>query len=168
MDSVVRELKYLKPLHLDDDVVLSSADQVWQSDSCVNEVAAEMEIVYKRDKLKAIDRGLSFVISHLRALNPGSDMRDAYYELVDPNMYPLMYGMTRVLSDPIPSPEAALSMIGHGKCPESLEGWGVQEIYGVTKTAKVHGQSHGLNFKDMYACVYLSEKFCWLLNRLYG
>lgn len=61
MGYALDELRYYKSLHRDDGVMLSSADQVWQYDSCIDsdtanklkEIAKGLEAAYKKDQKKA-------------------------------------------------------------------------------------------------------------------
>lgn len=132
MGYALDEMRYYKSLHWDDGVMLSSADQVWQSDSRIDsdtanklkEIAKGLEAAYKKDQKKVpANKDPSLIVSSLKNLGRTTKPKYVDYSLIDPAMYPLVYGTTRVLSDPMLSPKDALSKIGHGSRPEALKNW---------------------------------------------
>ncbi|KAJ2357228.1 hypothetical protein GGF43_001593 [Coemansia sp. RSA 2618] len=150
IDYVFEELVHYAALHVPgSSAKLSAAENVWISDSLIDEdtttelkrYAAVLEDVPEEDK------------------DYNSDTNNQVLNLVHPSLYPLIYARSRLLSQPIPSPAAAVDLKTFGEHPGSPEKWhaAVKEHW-----KGENGESVFYVPSDGDTISFTSEEFCWL------
>ncbi|KAJ1718956.1 hypothetical protein LPJ61_006417, partial [Coemansia biformis] len=144
IDFVFDELAYYATLHQPGSSLrLSAVEQVWVSDSLIDEAttaelkryAAILENVPERDK----------------DWHPNSS--NQVLNLVHPSLFPLVYESSPLLPTPIPSPAAAVELDTFGQFPGSLIKWG-EAVRSNTTDTTLFVPDGGLS--------YTSPNFCWL------
>ncbi|KAJ1991378.1 hypothetical protein GGI25_001696 [Coemansia spiralis] len=159
LDYVFDELEYYALLQdPDNGIRLSPVDQVWISDSLIDE-QTEKEV----KRYAAI---LENVPERLKDWHPNSG--NQVLNLVHPSLFPLIYSRSMLLDKPISSPKAALDLKAFGSCPGSLSGWrdAVRKHFQPSDSDKPEPtyyvpQKNNRN-SSYYIEGFTSEKFCWL------
>ncbi|KAJ2357227.1 hypothetical protein GGF43_001592, partial [Coemansia sp. RSA 2618] len=150
IDYVFEELVHYAALHVPgSSAKLSAVENVWVSDSLIDEdttaelkrYAAVLEDVPEKDK------------------DYHPDSNNQVLNLVHPSLYPLIYARSRLLSQPILSPAAAVDLKTFGEHPGSLEKWhaAVKEHW-----KGENGESVFYVPSDGDTISFTSEEFCWL------
>ncbi|KAJ2161259.1 hypothetical protein GGF46_001601 [Coemansia sp. RSA 552] len=148
IDYVFDELAFYADLHQPGSgIMLSAVEQVWQSDSLIDADLAE--------KLKQYAAILEDVPEKDRDYHPNTNKQ--VLNLVHPSLFPLIYKKSRLLAEPIKSPEAAVHLKTFGECPGSLEDWeeAMARVAGGTQETPAYHVPIGQDD-------YLSDMFCWL------
>ncbi|KAJ2777470.1 hypothetical protein H4R18_005136 [Coemansia javaensis] len=153
IEYVLDELARYAALHVPGSgVCLSPVDQVWVSDSLVDEATAA--------ELRRYTAILEDVPDRLRDWHPGSDGQ--VLNLVHPSLYPIVYGITPILSEPIASPAAALEVRTFGAFPGAPEAWKAA-FESVAAAAGGADPQQQPRFRLVQRGVaYVSPRFCWL------
>ncbi|KAJ2891155.1 hypothetical protein GGI21_005936, partial [Coemansia aciculifera] len=116
---VLDELQYYSSLHiLGSSVRLSAADGVWFSDSLID--------VQTTNALKDYAAVLASVPSRQKDWHPKD--HSCVLNLIDPSLFPLIYGRSKLCLQTTTSPQVALSPTVCGEFPGSLNRW--SEILG--------------------------------------
>ncbi|KAJ2495562.1 hypothetical protein GGH96_006348, partial [Coemansia sp. RSA 1972] len=159
IDYVFDELNHYAALHVPgSSAKLSAVENVWVSDSLVDDDTTQ--------ELKQYAAVLENVPEKDRDYHPNTN--NQVVNLVHPSLYPLIYGRSRLLSQPIPSPAAAVNLNTFGQFPGSFKQWiediekgwndeaGKGTFYLPTAKTITHHMPQG-----SYG-PFTSEKFCWL------
>ncbi|KAJ2476139.1 hypothetical protein IWW56_005078 [Coemansia sp. RSA 2131] len=133
-------------------IKLSAVDNVWVSDSLIDDdttlelkrYVAVMEDVPEKDW----------------DYNPNTN--NQMVNLVDPSLYLLIYGRSRFLSQPIPSPAAAVDLNRFGQFPGSFKQWKED----IEKAWKDEVDKGIFYFSPADAELFTSEEFCCLPTEL--
>ncbi|KAJ2823677.1 hypothetical protein IWW50_003674 [Coemansia erecta] len=150
IDYVFEELAHYAALHVPGSSArLSAVENVWVSDSLIDEATTV--------ELKRYVAVLEDVPEKNKDYHPNTN--NQVLNLVHPSLYPLIYARSRLLSQPIPSPAAAVDLKTFGECPGSPEKWHA--------AVKEHWKSEdgGSEFYVPpcgFAAAFISGKFCWL------
>ncbi|KAJ2346536.1 hypothetical protein GGF43_004964, partial [Coemansia sp. RSA 2618] len=150
IDYVFEELAHYAALHVPgSSAKLSAVENVWVSDSLIDEDTTA--------ELKRYAAVLEDVPEKDRDYHPNTN--NQVLNLVHPSLYPLIYARSRLLSQPIPSPAAAVDLKTFGEHPGSLEKWhaAVKEHWKGEDGESVFYVPSGGS-----ATSFTSEKFCWL------
>ncbi|KAJ2816486.1 hypothetical protein GGI24_005709, partial [Coemansia furcata] len=111
---VLDELAYYSSLHSPDSSVrLSAADGVWFSHALIDTDTTK--------DLKDYAVILENVPDRLKDWHPAARTRTL--NLIDPSLYPLVYGRSWLHREPSTSPQSSLTLDTLGELPRSLEGW---------------------------------------------
>ncbi|KAJ2715096.1 hypothetical protein H4R19_001390 [Coemansia spiralis] len=152
IDYVFDELVYYASLHTPGSSLrLSAVEQVWVSDSLIDEDTTT--------ELKRYAAILEDVPARDKDWHPNSN--DQVLNLVHPSLFPLVYDVSPLLSTPIPSPAAAVELKTLGQFPGSLSKWGEAVGSGANAMSDDSSESPAYHVPSK-GDTYTSEKFCWL------
>ncbi|KAJ2024291.1 hypothetical protein GGI06_001051 [Coemansia sp. S85] len=142
------ELKFYASLHSpSSNIRLSAADGVWLSDTLID---ADMT-----NELRDYASVLGSVPDKQKDWHP--EIRSRILNLIDPSLYPLVYGHSWLHRKPIASPQAALNLDTLGEQPGSLDEW----RRALNSTGDDQPE-HYLPVVDETEALYASGKFSWL------
>ncbi|KAJ2686757.1 hypothetical protein IWW39_003397 [Coemansia spiralis] len=142
------ELKFYASLHSpSSNIRLSAADGVWLSDTLIDAETTKEP----RDYASV----LGSVPDKQKDWHP--EIRSRALNLIDPSLYPLVYGHSWLHRKPIASPQAALNLDTLGERPGSLDEWR-QALNGTGDDQP----EHYLPVVDEMKASYASGKFSWL------
>ncbi|KAJ2911065.1 hypothetical protein GGI21_000234 [Coemansia aciculifera] len=141
---VLDELQYYSSLHIPGSSIrLSATEGVWISDSLID--------AQTTNALKDYAAVLASVPSRQKDWHPKDRAR--VLNLIDPSLFPLIYGCSKLCLQTTSSPQAALNPAVPGEFPGSIEKW--SEILGELGyyVPKARGAWWDWSF---------SKEFCWL------
>lgn len=137
----------------DSNIIQSAVEQAWQSDTLIDTETLE--------ELKEHVKILEDVPEIHMDWHPNSN--DQVLNLIHPSLYPIVYGHTPLLPQPISSPQAALDIKDFGQVPEKIEDWNVLCTYAKDQKASVPPPEWQFGIPwDMFGQRFLSRRFCWL------
>ncbi|KAJ2363082.1 hypothetical protein IW150_006835, partial [Coemansia sp. RSA 2607] len=113
-DYALDKLDYFASLHVPgSNIDMSPVEQVWVSDSLIDpEIEAQLK------EYVTILEGVPDTEKDWH-----SNSNNQILNLIDPSLFPLIYAYSHVLTSPIPSSKAALSLSTFGQTPGNHDAW---------------------------------------------